>query len=201
MELLHGRSLADELRSAGKLTPVRCAAIAAAVCDVLAEAHAADIVHRDIKPGNVFLHQIRSEQVVKVIDFGIAKLTDTSAESEAQALTVRGMVVGTPAYMAPERLLDQPYDGRADVYAVGVMMYEMLAGHLPFQDAAGRWSLAKNITSAPGSLAGEDPSVDEEMEDMVFSAMAKAADQRPTARELSAKLHGFLERQAPTLNS
>jgi hypothetical protein len=192
MELLHGRSLADELRFAGKLPPVRCAIIAAAVCDALAEAHAADIVHRDIKPGNVFLHQRQSEQVVKVIDFGIAKLTDTSAAADAQALTVRGMVVGTPAYMAPERMLDQPYDGRADVYSVGVMMYEMLAGHLPFQGDDGKWSIAKNIVSAPKSLAAAGTDVDEEMEAIVFDAVAKEPDQRPTARELGARLHGFL---------
>jgi hypothetical protein len=192
MELLHGRSLADELRLAGKITPVRCAMIAAAVCDVLAEAHAADIVHRDIKPGNVFLHQIRSDEVVKVIDFGIAKLTDPSAASDAQAATVRGMVVGTPAYMAPERMLDQPYDGRADVYSVGVMMYEMLSGHLPFRDDDGKWSIAKNIVSAPKSLTAADSDVDEEMEAIVFDAVAKSPDQRPTARALGARLHGFL---------
>jgi serine/threonine protein kinase len=166
--------------------------IAAAVCDVLAEAHAADIVHRDIKPGNVFLHQIRSDEVVKVIDFGIAKLTDPSAASDAQAATVRGMVVGTPAYMAPERMLDQPYDGRADVYSVGVMMYEMLSGHLPFRDDDGKWSIAKNIVSAPKSLTAADSDVDEEMEAIVFDAVAKSPDQRPTARALGARLHGFL---------
>jgi serine/threonine protein kinase len=191
MELLHGRSLADELKFKGKLTPVRCAMIAAAVCDALAEAHAVGIVHRDIKPGNVFLHQRQSEQVVKVIDFGIAKLTDAAANAEVQA-TVRGMVVGTPAYMAPERMLDQPYDGRADVYSVGVMMYEMLAGHLPFQGEDGKWSIAKNIVSAPKPLATGETDVDEEMEAIVFNAVAKAPDERPTARELGAKLHDFL---------
>jgi hypothetical protein len=93
MELLHGRSLADELRSVGKITPVRCAYIAASVCDALAEAHEAGIVHRDIKPGNVFLHHSHSEQLVKVIDFGIAKLTDNSADPEVQASTIAGMFV------------------------------------------------------------------------------------------------------------
>src|SRR5439155_8771232 len=79
MELLEGNSLADELTRAGKLDPSRCATIAASVCDALAEAHGAGIVHRDIKPSNVFLHRAKGEERVKVIDFGIAKLTDVSA--------------------------------------------------------------------------------------------------------------------------
>ncbi len=203
MELLDGRSLADELRSGGKMTPIRCAHIAASVCDALAEAHAAGIVHRDIKPGNVFLHHSHSEQVVKVIDFGIAKLTDNSADPEIQATTVAGMFVGTPAYMAPERLLDEPYDGRADVYAVGVMLYEMLSGHLPFKVGdAGYWSLAKmHIVEQPPSLTATEPGVSRYMEAIVFDALAKTPDKRPTAQQLSARLYGFLERNAPALNS
>lgn len=203
MELLNGRSLADELRSEGKMTPVRCAHIAASVCDALVEAHAAGIVHRDIKPANVFLHRSHSEQVVKVIDFGIAKLTDTSADPEVQATTVAGMFVGTPAYMAPERLLDEPYDGRADVYAVGVMMYEMLSGRLPFQVSdAGYWSLARmHIVELPPSLTATEPGVPRDLEAIVFDAMAKTPDKRPTSQQLSTSLRGFLERKVPTLDS
>jgi serine/threonine protein kinase len=203
MELLHGRSLADELRSESKIAPVRCANIAASVCDALTEAHEAGIVHRDIKPANVFLHRSHSEQVVKVIDFGIAKLTDTSADPEMQATTVAGMFVGTPAYMAPERLLDEPYDGRADVYAVGVMMYEMLSGRLPFQVRdAGYWSLAKmHIVEPPPALSATQPDIPLDLEAIVFDAMAKTADKRPTSRQLSARLHAFLERKASALDS
>ena len=195
MELLHGRSLADELKSEGRMTPVRCAQIAASVCDALAEAHAAGIVHRDIKPSNVFLHDGTAKQVVKVIDFGIAKLTDTSQDPEAQATTVAGVLIGTPAYMAPERWLDEQYDGRADVYAVGVMMYEMLSGRLPFSAGdASTASLAKmHIVDQPPGLTAVDPEVSREMEAIVADALAKTPDRRPTARDMVARLRGYLQ--------
>ena len=196
MELLHGRSLAEELRAEGKMSPIRCADVAACVCDALAEAHMAGIVHRDIKPSNVFLHQSHSEQLVKVIDFGIAKLTDTSGEPDLNVSTVAGVFVGTPAYMAPERLLEEPYDGRADVYAVGIMMYEMLSGHLPFRTGnGGRRAMARmHISEEPPTLTGVDVDVPPEMEAIVFDALAKKPEKRPTARELSARLRDFLGR-------
>ncbi|MBC7791408.1 MAG: serine/threonine protein kinase [Anaerolineae bacterium] len=194
MELLHGRSLADELRAEGKMSPIHCAHIAGSVCDALAEAHAAGIVHRDIKPSNVFLDDSHSEQLVKVIDFGIAKLTDTSAEPDLQVSTVAGMFVGSPAYMAPERLLGDPYDGRADVYSVGVMMYEMLSGHLPFEvgDAGYRALVKMQVMEHPPSLTATDVGVPHEMEAIVFDALAKTPDKRPTAQELGARLRDFL---------
>lgn len=194
MELLHGRSLADELRLRHKLPPVTCAKVAASVCDALAEAHASGILHRDIKPSNVFLHFAHSEETVKVIDFGIAKLTDAAANSAGQQSTVAGMVIGTPAYMAPERLLDEPYDGRSDVYAVGVMMYETLSGRLPF-DAQGAdyWSLARmHIAQPPPPLAASGVNVPDDMEAIVFDALAKSPEQRPTAHALGGRLHEFL---------
>jgi tRNA A-37 threonylcarbamoyl transferase component Bud32 len=194
MELLHGRSLADELRIEGRMSSPRCADVAASVCDALAEAHVAGIVHRDIKPSNVFLHYAHSEQLVKVIDFGIAKLTDTSAQPDVQVSTVAGMFVGTPSYMAPERLLEEPYDGRADVYSVGVMMYEMLSGRLPFEVGdAGYWSLARmHIVEQPPSLTAMDAGIPSEMEAIVFDALAKTPDKRPTAEKLGARLRDFL---------
>lgn len=194
MELLHGRSLADELRAEGKMSPMRCADIAACVCDALAEAHAAGIVHRDIKPSNVFLHHSRSEQLVKVIDFGIAKLTDASVEPDFKVSTIAGMLVGTPAYMAPERLVEEPYDGRADVYSVGVMMYEMLSGRLPIAVGdAGYVSLTKkHSVGEPPSLTAIDVGIPSELEEIVFDALAKTPEKRPTAEQLAARLRAFL---------
>src|SRR5207237_356915 len=126
MELLEGRSLAQQLRTNGQLSEVQAVEIACCVCDALVQAHAVGIVHRDIKPSNVFLHEASGETAVKVIDFGIAKLTDQSEVPGAETTTLSGMFLGTPAYMAPERVFNQPYDGRADVYSVGVMLYEMV---------------------------------------------------------------------------
>ena len=195
MELLQGRSLADELRAVEKLPPQRCAEIMAAVCSVLAQAHAAGIVHRDIKPSNVFLHQSQGQELVKVIDFGIAKLTDETRDPELKAATATGMLVGTPAYMAPERLGNEPYDGRADVYAVGVMTFETLCGRLPYQASgnAGYWSVAvMNAVGKPPAPSEVEPSVPPELDAIVLRAMAKEPANRPTAAELKDELLRFL---------
>jgi hypothetical protein len=198
MELLQGHSLSDELRSEKTLAPRRCAQICAAVCDVLAEAHAAGIVHRDIKPSNVFLHRNRDEELVKVIDFGIAKLTDTREPGLRQATTGTGIFVGTPAYMAPERLGSDPYDGRADVYSLGVMMFQMLCGQYPHQTSGGGgyWSAAMmNALGREPAIATDEASIPAELEAIVIRALTKDPEQRPTAAELGAELRWYLERE------
>ena len=100
------------------------------VCSALAAAHAAGVVHRDIKPSNVFLHQTPQGEVPKILDFGIAKMSSEAAIG--QSLTVDGSLLGTPAYMAPERFRRGPYGPKSDIYSVGAMLYEMLTGRLPF---------------------------------------------------------------------
>jgi hypothetical protein len=196
MELLQGQSLSDELAKVGKLAAGHCARIMAAVCSVLAQAHAAGIVHRDVKPSNVFLHHGKDEELVKVIDFGIAKLSDETRDPELQAATATGMFVGTPAYMAPERLMNEPYDGRADVYSVGVMMFETLCGRLPFQTSGpgAYWSAAMlNPLRPPPAPHEIEPSVPAELEAAIVRAMAVEPNQRFTAAELEAYLRRFLE--------
>ena len=130
MELLQGHSLEKELEDKAQLPPRRCAEIVVPVCSALAAAHAAGVVHRDIKPSNVFLHQTPQGEVPKILDFGIAKMSGEAAIG--QSLTVDGSLLGTPAYMAPERFRRGPYGTKSDVYSVGAMLYEMLAGRLPF---------------------------------------------------------------------
>jgi hypothetical protein len=197
MELLRGHSLADELRSEKQLAPRRCARISAAVCDVLAEAHAAGILHRDIKPSNVFLHRSREDELVKVIDFGIAKLTDTREPGLRQATTGTGIFVGTPAYMAPERLGSDPYDGRADVYSLGVMMFQMLCGQFPHQTSrgGGYWSAAMMIALGhEPTISDAEASVPAELEAIVIRALTKDPAHRPTAAELGAEIREYLQR-------
>lgn len=194
MELLHGHSLAQQLRVDGKLPHVRAVEIACAVCDALAQAHAAGIVHRDIKPSNVFLHGTNGERVVKVIDFGIAKLTDESQAPGAESTTQSGMFLGTPAYMAPERVFNQPYDGRADVYAVGVMIYEMVAGRLPFErNIGGHLSLMRMhaVEEAP-PLSKVVPDAHPMLVETVTRAMKKEPADRPTAAQLGTMLRELL---------
>lgn len=195
MELLHGHSLGDELKGGSKIPGRRCAEIATAVCSVLSAAHEVGIVHRDIKPSNVFLHQMKGEELVKVIDFGIAKLTAEAQDPELQRATADGTLVGTLAYMAPERLSGDPYDGRADVYAVGVMLYEMLCGQLPFQArGAGYWSLARmHVMDRPTPPRELEPSVPAELEAAVLRALIKEPKDRPTAAELATELGRFLQ--------
>jgi hypothetical protein len=193
MELLQGHSLADELRKTPRIDRARCVRITAAVCDVLAEAHAAGIVHRDIKPSNVFLHQGKGEEMVKVIDFGIAKLTDESAGDDARTVTIAGHLVGTPEYMAPERVSGEPYDGRADVYAVGVMLYEMLTGQLPFQSKdGGHWSTAMmHVSRTVEPLSKVEPSVPPQLDALVLRTLSKAPAARPAAAELATELRAM----------
>ena len=196
MELLEGHSLAQELRRVGKLPQLRAAEIAGCVSEALAQAHAAGIVHRDIKPSNVFLHATNDgDHVVKVIDFGIAKLTDESELPGAQTTTMSGVFLGTPAYMAPERVFQQPYDGRADVYAVGVMIYEMVTGQLPFATRTGgsHMSLMRmHVMEKPRPLSDMIPDAFPKLEIAVTSAMRKEPAERPTAAQLSAMLRDVI---------
>lgn len=138
MELLVGLDLADTLAYRGALEAVRAVRIAAAVAEGLAAAHALGIVHRDVKPENVFLvHAADGREVPKLIDFGLASLLDEPARSEANLrITAKHSVVGTPEYMAPEQAEGAPAHPSADVYSLGVVLYELLAGRAPFVGAS-----------------------------------------------------------------
>jgi CheY-like chemotaxis protein len=185
MEMLHGRSLDRETESLGRLTAQRSAQIVIPVCGALAAAHAAGIVHRDIKPSNIFLHQIGRRELPKVLDFGIARLAGEAAL--AQSLTTDGSLLGTPAYMAPERFSSRPYDGKSDVYSLGIMLYQMLAGRLPFVTPH-RDPMAMAImqrTEDPPPLPRLDPPVPAEVEGVVREALQKDPESRPAADELA----------------
>src|SRR5262249_56193596 len=125
MELLEGRTLAEELRASGPLPADRACALLLPVAEALAAAHSVGVIHRDVKPGNVFLHR----DGVKLVDFGLAKLGDEAGVDKA---TTMGRLVGTPIYMPPERLLGRACDGGADVYALATTFYEVVSGQLPF---------------------------------------------------------------------
>jgi len=130
MELLGGTDLAAVLREQKTLEPIRAVRIAIAVLNSLAEAHEAGLVHRDLKPDNIFLSKVQGEDdYVRVIDFGIAKATNAETDS---GLTKTGFTVGTPKYMSPEQVLNKPLDGRSDLYALGVILYQCLSGDVPF---------------------------------------------------------------------
>ena len=190
MELLDGHSLARELRDHGALSVPRAAEILAPVCDVLAAAEERGVFHRDIKPDNVLLHRERGVEVVKVVDFGIAKLLGESPTGEDHSLTMTGAVVGSPAYMSPERLLGHPSDASADVYSVGVILYQAIAGALPFEPGDGSFTAIalRYLTQEPPRLASVASGVPAELDDLVALAMSKTPEQRPSAADLARKL-------------
>jgi eukaryotic-like serine/threonine-protein kinase len=131
MELLEGRDLSTVLDDEGALDPMRVVMIGTQVADALARVHDKSVIHRDLKPDNLFLTTKDGEpDFVKVLDFGIAKFS-----LEDKVVTRAGLTMGTPEYMAPEQIRAQKLDGRTDVYALGVILYEALTDHRPFEDA------------------------------------------------------------------
>jgi CheY-like chemotaxis protein len=185
MELLKGRSLDKELEEKIRLPPLRCAEIVVPICSALSAAHAAGIVHRDIKPSNVFLHHTPQGEMPKILDFGIAKVAGEAAMG--QRLTVDGSLLGTPAYMAPERFRRGPYGAKSDVYSVGAMLYEMLAGRLPFipSTADPLALVAMQAEEDPPPLRLRRPDVSEPLEALVFSALSRNPELRPKADRLA----------------
>ncbi len=127
MEYLEGQTLYRELEQTPRLPLSRALNIAIQIADALADAHDAAIVHRDLKPDNVFLTRFKGKDFVKILDFGIAKV-----QRSGNKLTQAGTVIGTPAYMSPEQAMGRETDHRTDIYALGIMLYEMVCGHVPF---------------------------------------------------------------------
>lgn len=195
MELLQGHPLSEEVTKQKGLSVRRCLEILIPVCSVLAEAHSRDIVHRDIKPSNIFLHQSKDSEVVKVVDFGIAKLMSDTLNPGLESLTETGTFLGTPAYMSPERLSNKPYDGKADVYSIGVMMYEMLCGTQPFQSSKDNyWALVlMHMTHTPPAPRKVNPQIPEKLEAIIMRALEKEPEKRPSAKELETILFSFLQ--------
>ena len=192
MELVDGRSLRDVLRSEGALLPRRAAEIGAEVASALAAAHRAGLVHRDVKPGNILL---ATDGTVKVTDFGIARAWDDSAE-----LTKTGAVIGTATYFSPEQAQGTPADERSDVYSLGVVMYEMLAGRPPFQGDSPVAVAYQHVSSsaAPPSTLNND--VPPELDAVVIRALQKdPAFRYQTADEFKADLTRILAGQAPNV--
>src|SRR5262249_51806012 len=190
MELLQGRTLAEELHSNGPLSLARCADIAGTVADVLAEAHRSGILHRDIKPENVFLHQDDGIEVVKLVDFGIAKFFGDSVNDPFKSqLTRTGECLGTPTFAAPERILGHAEDDRADVFSLGAMLYQMICGASP-------WTPQQHVDLIQGTTNQPRPrpmreyrgDVPAPLEDFVCRSLALEPAERPSAEEFSATL-------------
>lgn len=187
MELLKGRNLTEELEEKSTLNLQRCIEIIVPVCDVLAEAHSVGIVHRDIKPDNIFLNQTKEGEVIKVVDFGIAKMIGDNADKDINSLTATGAFLGTPVYMSPEQLENKNVDGKTDIYSLGIMLYQMLIGGTPFQTDSGNifTLIYMHLSKEPTPLRELNKNIPKSVEDIVMRTLAKDPAKRPTASELA----------------
>src|SRR3990172_10738038 len=190
LELLEGESLFEHLRRSGPMAPEEAARILVGVCRGLDAAHSRGVVHRDLKPENIFL-TAKPPGGVKILDFGIAKITDPRTVSDTQA----GMVVGTPEYLSPEQAAGGAVDCRADVYAVGLIAWRMLAGRHPFTAADGQALLLMQATRPvpPVTDARDDLAAWPELVAVISRACAKSVEERcQSAAELAAGLESCL---------
>ena len=177
MEFVDGPPLTKLIEEEGPLPPRRVANIVRQTADALAVAHDMGIVHRDLKPDNIMIARNRDgSDCVKVVDFGIAK----AADSAAQKVTKTGLVVGTPEYMSPEQLAGDKLDGRSDIYALGLVAFNMLTGRLPFPAETAQESMIMRLTEPPRKLADMRPEV-------AWSADVQAALDRALERDANVR--------------
>ncbi|HVK88041.1 MAG TPA: serine/threonine-protein kinase [Kofleriaceae bacterium] len=186
MELLEGMPLSRLLETAGALPPQRALSIMRQVLRAVGAAHAKGIVHRDLKPDNIFLLEQESDEgrdFVKLLDFGISKIIDPDLQAAATKLTTTGVVMGTPLYMAPEQAMGADIDHHADIYACGVILYEMLAGKPPFEGATYAVLVAKLLTTDPPLLSDVRPTIAPKLVAAVHRALEKEPQKRYSSAE------------------
>jgi serine/threonine-protein kinase len=199
MELLEGESLGQRLARVGRLPPAVAVDAARQALRSLGEAHAKGIIHRDLKPDNLFFARVLTgssaapgdphEEIVKVLDFGIAKMLNGDEPNRMNVVeTQAGTVFGTPRYMSPEQAQGKPLDARSDLYALGVILYQMLTGRPPFTDNDAVVVMARHIKSTPKrpNEAVPEANVPKELEDVVMRTLAKDPADRPANAEMLA---------------
>ncbi len=191
IEYVDGPSLDRYLEGKEQLPLEEVVALTVQVCAALQVAHEAGVVHRDLKPSNVLIAGGRRadasftrELVARVVDFGLAKIIQ--GEGDKTALTERNMIFGTPEYMAPEQVAGEALDARADVYAAGVMLYQLLTGRLPFEHDGAVATMKAHLSDPVPSPREVTPSLPPAVESVVLKALAKAPGERhASARELA----------------
>ncbi|MBL8340698.1 MAG: serine/threonine protein kinase [Rubrivivax sp.] len=171
MEFLKGRELRQVLRERGRLALDEAVSVMVQLLDALGHSHRQGVVHRDIKPSNVMV--LDDELRIKVLDFGIARI-------ESAAYTQLGSMLGTPTYMSPEQIRGEPADGRADLWAAGVVLYEMLVGRPPFTaTTGGAMDLLRNVgLQEPAPVSSLNASLPASLDDVLRRALAKKRDDR-----------------------
>jgi eukaryotic-like serine/threonine-protein kinase len=184
MEMIEGTTLRDELRKRGRFSVEEAAHILGQVADAVAAAHDVGLVHRDIKPDNIMLEQRPGGIAAKVLDFGIAKLVTAGADTER--LTIPQAIVGTPVYMSPEQARGDEIDSRSDIYSLGIVLYEILSGQVPFRADTPVALALKHVTELPPSLRSVAPYLSVAVETVVMRTLSKDPAERPqTALDLA----------------
>lgn len=185
MEYLSGRDLAAELSESGTIAPERAVRIGLQMCRALAAAHSRGVVHRDLKPENVFLHLTEDgDEIVKIVDFGIAQLKGKDEKEEGiprkRRLTRTGMIFGTPEYMSPEQSKGIAVDLRSDIYALGVILYEMVTGAVPFSGNTFMAVLTAHMTQPvpPLRAIAPDLQISSDLEQAILRSLAKEPENR-----------------------
>jgi len=198
MELLRGEDLAHRLQRTRVLPLPRAFDIAAQTASALSAVHAAGMIHRDLKPDNIYLiERGGSPDFVKVLDFGVAKLIEPGAAGIATHVTVAGQIIGTPEYMSPEQAGGMAVDYRTDIYALGVILYEMVTGELPFQATSFGELLIQHMTSPvelPRFVPGLPEVVQTGRDQLLLQLLAKQPSDRPTSMaDVEARLRTLID--------
>ncbi len=197
MELLEGNSLGDLLAHQGSMPVPRMLGIAMQVCGALAAVHDAGIIHRDLKSDNIYLIERGGQKdFVKLLDFGVAKLTVTEIiDGQSLHKTAEGAILGTPEYMSPEQASGSPVDYRADIYSLGVILYEMITGKKPFMAKSFGEIVIKHLTVKPvrpTKLKDLAIKLPRKLEDLILQCLEKEPENRPQGmRDIEQRLRGI----------
>src|SRR6266849_1586428 len=194
MEFVQGKSLQDIMSEEGAMSPTRAFELMQPICAGIAAAHRQKIVHRDLKPLNVMIQEgVPISEGSKILDFGLAKIKSGELLGSFIAAQTTGLM-GSPFYMAPEQWSDEPPDARADIYSLGVMLFQMLTGEVPFKGSSIPSIMKKHLTQDVPSLASKGVDVPPQIEAVILHAMAKEPQYRtPSADEFARELAAAMQ--------